>query len=1183
MAKLSPLQFYLIIHQPRTLLAALVNGRPTGSYMHIGYDEATVNEGALAGQTVWFGTSAGGREYGIVRLKDSFVSGSASGVITVAENDDVTPNVLDDSFLTIKEEFRLWPIYPRIVQTSDTEVVFYEDYDLAWNNQTVNWHPVAVAGPPAVGFLEGGTCTLNFIGDRSYLLAPSATGTAMTYLWTANESAEGTSAAQGTTGTPTTFTWADDGQYLVNLRVHDANNVTGTNYTWAFVIDPTDPTAVAYTDFDAFNDSMDFEQGGGECSFTVHGDCDIDDFPEGSLVVLACRGDLTTPDAGWPFRSNVLFVGHLLGDTIRQDPMNGDVSFRAATIDAVMRNTTTWPVSLTDKRGPASWVTASHLDVDRALSFLWHWRSTLSLMAPILPCEYRPEIARQDFAPDNLHANISGLMENAFGRVVCDHQGVLHHIVDHQLMLDTERAAKTTQKALAKAIWANDATIEERADYEWPVNVIKLSGIYYPGSEGEVVPLFSEAPGDAPKAYGQEGGAGSYILNTQAILNIRCGRMLGRDTQRYPAFRANFLNDGAFSIAPENPYPLTLLAADNDRALAWSPTLLARRISREYDHALGLIRQEVEFEPVVTGTHAGATVIMPPTPPDPELPTWDLPPSPSWTPPADPNAGPAVAADGAMGHYRTPDGGATWTRHVNGLDAATQLDFSDLIWDPWWRDKTGGHDPAQAILWGAGGGFVARSSDAGNNWQDYTIYLSDPPNTWGDATAPTKTDLTYLQIHGDIHNKDTFYLLAEWASTGSAWRGWLAKTTTDGLSWDWTSLGAPPTGYVAGQDYTFNFVEQGRQEWYADAQYCANIGSDPPVWEIYDSPCANAVQWVARFQTISGERWMPLRYPFKLSFSSTTVTGRRPLKDGVITEYMRLRIQTSDDQVTWTAVDTQSGSQGSVICTTVTSGVAVADKFVRVIPTTYKGAGGTPDHCVVSQLAFTALTIHTGDVRPIRMDLDTEAGTQLYLTANYDNFLFLETWDAATMNRVASVSLGAATPAQVTARTFWAAPHCPHQPGTADFGDNVYAFGRFSYTGTNRLGYSTDSGAAMDIIDEPTWGTGSTSWIGALETPATLEVLAVLNGAAELWRTTDHVTWAKLNDMPFDVDPAGVSRHWGTDADILAINRDAPAAGAGNAAVQQPTPYTAAWIAADGADLPRAGDGAAGYPAIIWV
>lgn len=615
----SRLEFLLIPFKAQTIFTGRVNGTLTDPYMSVPYDGSSVTSNPLAGNTVWFGSTAGARDRGVLRLR----SWNGSNQISVAENDDVTQYVQDNDFITIKQEWRLWPIYLRAVQ-SGTTVSIFQDYNVSWQRQTIDWKPVAVAGPPAVSEFNGTNFTAKFVGDRSFALASGATITA--YLWTAPGSVEGTSTSQGTEASPVTFTWTTTGQKLVHLRVTDSNGNTHTNYTWAFGFSPNSPASIAYTDFDAFNDNLDFEQGGGSCSFTVHNDAAITDFPAECMVILASRGSQTTPTGYWPFRTNVHFVGYVVGKSVRQNPISGDVSFRATTIDGLMRNLTAFPASLTYKNSPNNWTTAANLTVDRAASYLWHYHSTLSLMTSIIPSNYSGLIQRQDFGPSSLYDQLqSELMASILGKVVSNHQSVLYHEIDYQMMLNAERAAVTSRKTLHKGVWVDDVNIEERDNYDWPTNQVKMSGVYYPGGSIEdVCPSFSEAPGNAPKVYGKERNYDRLIITSQSALNIRCGRALAKDIQDYPTVDMRFINDGSFTTVPQEIFPTRIEAGDNERGIAFSTSVLPRRISRNYDNYNGFIDVSVGFEPVTDGP-PGVTVDLPCGPPEQKLGSREVP------------------------------------------------------------------------------------------------------------------------------------------------------------------------------------------------------------------------------------------------------------------------------------------------------------------------------------------------------------------------------------------------------------------------------------------------------------------------------------------------------------------------------------------------------------------------------
>ena len=561
----------------------------------------------------------------------------------------------------------------------------------------------------------------------------------------------------------------------------DNNGHSHTNYTWVIIVDPTSPTDVAFVDYDTHTDYVDFTRGGGECSFTVRKGGDTDDFPEEGMIVHAARGTITTATATWPFRSNVLFVGWILKDTVRQDPESGDISFRAGTIDAVMRNLAMFLVSLTSRTTPVNWTQAKTLTVDRAASFLYHYRSTLALMGWIRPCNYTGLIQSQNFGPGNLYSQVQGeLMDSIWGKVACTSQSVIYHVIDYNVQNTSERAGVTTRKLLYKGVWEGDVSIEERHDYAWPTSQVKMSGIYYPGGDVEdICPLFSEAPGDAPKSYGKESNYDRLILLSQADLNVRSGHMLAKLTQRYPVYRMSFLNDGSFAPTPQELFPANVEAADNERGLAFTGNLIPRRVSRIYNHDGGYFSVSVDFEPESSG-QAGVTVDMPCGPPDQQLPPLNPPKPPSGIP----GLVSLVAGTSVSSFYYAPGVAQNWARRVNGLADPAQLAFLDVVPDEWSNFKQG-YNPERKILWGAGTGFLVRTEDTGKDWKDRSDYLKPTP-AWPGETELDLSDLTPFELKTDIFNENRLYVLARWQYTGS-WHGAVAQSD-DGYNYTWYNI-----------------------------------------------------------------------------------------------------------------------------------------------------------------------------------------------------------------------------------------------------------------------------------------------------------------------------------------------------------------------------------------------------------
>jgi hypothetical protein len=92
-------------------------------------------------------------------------------------------------------------------------------------------------------------------------------------------------------------------------------------------------------------------------------------------------------------------------------------------------------------------------------------------------------------------------------------------------------------------------------------------------------------------------------------------------------------------------------------------------------------------------------------------------------------------------------------------------------------------------------GKIWRTATGGRIWVDYTPYIEDPPNSWGDDPAPTIEDLTFIQRVDNIQRNGWHLFLAEWKNGTDEWRGWMLLTTDDGRTWQWIPFeeGVAPT------------------------------------------------------------------------------------------------------------------------------------------------------------------------------------------------------------------------------------------------------------------------------------------------------------------------------------------------------------------------------------------------------
>ena len=176
----------------------------------------------------------------------------------------------------------------------------------------------------------------------------------------------------------------------------------------------------------------------------------------------------------------------------------------------------------------------------------------------------------------------------------------------------------------------------------------------------------------------------------------------------------------------------------------------------------------------------------------------------------------------------------------------------------------------------------------------------------------------------------------------------------------------------------------------------------------------------------------------------------------------------------------------------------------------------------------------------LSMDVDDENGTRAYVSKLDAGTLTLAKHSTSTLLEQNTFTFGSCTEVQLAARTFWLGAYTPPFFGTSNFGDYVFAFGRWDDSGVAHLKLSTDGGATFgsDLADG-SWGS---DWVGAFFATSTTTYYTFINGTSPgLWRSTNSGTsWTKLSVTPVDVDFNGVSLH--PDGRLLITSRDSGAA-----------------------------------------
>jgi len=1166
---------FLSALKPATLLAAQVNNASIARGARtIAYNGGTGTGYASieAGQTLWVGTDADLNDVGTVRIK-AVTGNQTSGTITVAENSLAWADGLD---LTVKHNWELWPVFPRIVSG-----VFKKDYDVDYSDQNLKPPPVAVAGPPRAGFLSGGTLRFYLDATESYAMAPGAS--ISSYLWSCSG---GTINSPGSAATYIDFTTA--GQYWLKLTVTDSNGKTQSTYRPIFVHSATiDDADYPYESFQFESQPAgDWDRGGWTARLKVYGAADIGDFPDGALALIwqqATYGSTVGNIGGYTLNSadarSVLFCGYIRADTTVQDWNVGTVSFDVTTVEALLRRHTMFSVSLQAVKGrnPAKWYEyVNNLTVARAVHHLWRWHSTLFSIADVmLPVSNTLKLrACDDFERGDLYSQAENLAyrHGIFAHACCNKWGRLHLEEDIQTLTDAQRAAKAPVNHDITAADRREAITLGRQP-EKSTSMVHLSGMRYDGNSA--LPVIAKAPGTAPEDMGPAiTTIERQVLSTQGTANALAGRALANANNTFKDVRILFKGHylGALDIVPQEWWTLSLAAGDTHRAIVWNTQrLICRNASSQIDAGNGTILADGVFEKEAEGPD-GVTGDYPTSRPSP-ITSFPPPPPPAVPPTQVGLTGSLLAGDGANGCWFRGPGYTDWVERNGGL-ASTAM--TQLGWDPWWPTpyKQNTADPEQAIAWACEVGFIGRSTDCGRTWVDVTP-VEDPPNAFGLSPAPTAATVTYVQRLDSIHQNELHIFLVEY-TTGGDWTSYLLKTEDDGLTWTWTETSSNDlitdgVYYYASafvrvnveNDITFHPAGTGSPCWTLGAVNPGNL-----VGEADDTGATFTYTYNHHNGFGKGRIDIDLGGTVTTDASGAVqVRTKSPIGEtnNIFEDYVHSSVDqeiwVSADDVTYTRVSTLRWDSDSATWAWGTARTVGAHTF-RYIRLTFKPAwfamqlsqDGGIDSIRVGNV--TSATAAESPVRPLWGDVDSEAGTVLYMTVwKTSEALALQKRQISDFALLAETDLGACTEAELF-DDLVAFPYTPPFNG-----DYVWLFGRMDAPAGLGAGVQhvivSDDGAATWASVESGWGAdiaGTFRAEGAVDGGRTLYAIRNSAGAVpKLYAGLEALVY--VSDLPF---ASGV----GVGVDALSVSPagqvaiGANAAGATMVAISDP-PHTA--------------------------
>ena len=695
------MRFYLAVHKPRVTYEVTVNdpdiaqGARVIPYTFV----AGHIEGVHPGMTLFVSTAKGVYDKGRLRIKDVDAEN-----LYVAENSHILWE--DGDYLEVAEVYEPWGIYPR-VETNDEgdQVNVWQDYDIEYDDQNEHYPPVAIMGPPVIGFIESLVgMDAYFDGSRSYGLNGE---TIEIYDWYFEETATPEASDEATPG------WVHFGpdcahDFAVHLIVTDTAGKQHHGHRWVRIFSEDDPPI---TEFEVTSLVGNYSDGTWRASIVARdhgGQLRPLRFMDGAQIAIFTDNTETKLPANpnYPHRENLLFVGWVVGETIRRDPFTDDVAFEAVGTCGRMDLLDEYPDTFeipTATEHATKWWEADNLNLDLALYAHLKWRSTIfDIVDVFLPqvayANWHPgtpwtvattayRIMRQDFQAGSLYQQCDQLMHAGLGRALSDRCGSVFFRIDPQVYPTEYRADLPTYMHLGDGDWKSELGIEGRELSE--VSQIDLAGVDYQGGtnpETDAHPILALAPGTTPRYEGSiEKVDGIIMAGGQAFANRLAGDILGWRNNPFPVSKMTFA--GSFiwvDFAPPIWVEWTLDELSNKRSIGWDQ---ARFILRSVE--IKILNQEghaevlAELEKEADGPD-GITGIYPPTEPPTGPTSWPGPP-PRPTPPVSGKRWRKhVLLASSNGPYYTDSfvenplyiaGTPTWRRIIGGMDSG---DYSTL-------------------------------------------------------------------------------------------------------------------------------------------------------------------------------------------------------------------------------------------------------------------------------------------------------------------------------------------------------------------------------------------------------------------------------------------------------------------------------------------------------------------------
>ena len=609
---------YLAIDVPPTIWSADVVGNPDQGAYNITFDGGALTDTAEPSHhyEVWFGSTEGGKERGVTRIRSGALPNwaVAGGTLRVAAND---MDLADNDHITIKQNIRPTAILPSIDGV-------YEDEDKSYGTENTEQHPLARIGPPACGFISTAEpdLTVNFWSDDEDMGGSGLD----TWAWTFAGGNPNSSAIAGTAAVPIPIEYDTAGRYWVRHLVTDNNGKTHKRYTQVHVFDKDNNPPIVYFSIEGL--TGDRNNGSWRCTIKVNEACTEGAFPDLAQVVIFnegyWNGSQDDVGYGWTHRENIMFVGYIVGDTVTKDPYDSSVTFVAVGVCELMKNITCWGASFKD--ASETWHHIPNMTLNLSAFHVFTEHTTLDHIADIylnldvITMKYTDLGEGAVFDQVKVQIGEAGralLMSNSKGQIYLE--------PDAQLSLIADRPA-TELWTMNTEDWRERLDLGEEMDGVYKCCQVDFIGFYYDGNDpkvwGSLAPNRQWPTGSVQKVTGVrteiQDDANDYAGVYEQNYNNPFDNVVVPMHGYYPVL----------DIAPQAYLRITLQAADTIRGLIWTTVRhIIKSVTHTWDPVGGYLLTDVALVQEI-GSATGTTNLIPTEDPDPDPPDPDPMPEP---------------------------------------------------------------------------------------------------------------------------------------------------------------------------------------------------------------------------------------------------------------------------------------------------------------------------------------------------------------------------------------------------------------------------------------------------------------------------------------------------------------------------------------------------------------------------